>query len=413
MFQRRRRAITFIVAAGVAACASSTDVRDGAPAALTSLPRPLTSSEQSVSNAGNAFSISLFKQINAASPDSNIFISPLSASMALGMTLNGAAGATFDAMRSTLGFATTSQQSINAGYKGLIDLLADLDKGTTFQLANSIWYRQGFPIKQPFLDTVKTYFGAEVQGLDFSSPAAKDAINGWVNAKTNGKIPTIVDEISSDDVMFLINAIYFKGSWRQAFDPAETRDAPFHALGGATEPMKLMHGKGTLRVASGSNFSLAELPYGNGAWVMTVLLPGSGVDINQVAASLTAEEWASATARLTDAGFDVYLPKFRLSWERMLNPDLISLGMGVAFDAGVADFSHMSSESLFIEYVRQKTFVDVNEQGTEAAAVTGVAVGVTSMPPSIMIDRPFLFAIRERLSGTILFMGKVVHMPKT
>jgi serine protease inhibitor len=413
MFELRRRASTFVLAAVVAACSSSTESH-GAPAALTSLPRPLTSAERAVADAGNGFSISLFKEINASSPDSNVFISPLSASMALGMTLNGAAGSTFDAMRSTLGFGTSSQQSINAGYKGLIDLLSGLDRSTTFQLANSIWYRQGFPFEQTFLDTAKTYFDAEVRGLDFASPASLATINGWVNTKTNGKIPTILDRISSDDVMFLINAIYFKGSWRQAFDPGQTRDAAFHALGGTTETMRLMHRKGSLRIYTTAGFTLADLAYGNDAWTMSVLLPAADQDVNQIAASLTTEQWAEWTAQLHDvSGMDVALPKFKLTWDQLLVRPLTAMGMGVAFDRA-ANFTRLSAPGgLFIEYVKQKTFVDVNEVGTEAAAVTAVGIGLTSVGPSFTVDRPFIFAIRERLSGTILFMGKIAHMPQS
>ena len=412
MFEYCRRASSLVVATFLAACASSTDVGNP-PAALTSLPRPLTSAERAIADAGNDFSISLFKQINASSPDSNVFISPLSASMALGMTLNGAAGSTYEAMRSTLGFGTASQQSINAGYKGLIDLLSGLDKSTTFQLANSVWFEQGFPFEKTFLDTVKTYFNAEVRGLDFASPTSLATINGWVNTKTNGKIPTILDAIPPDDVMFLINAIYFKGSWRQAFDPAQTRDAPFHALSGSTETMKLMHAKASLRMYYTADFTMADLPYGNDAWTMTVLLPAPGKDVNQIAASLTTEQWSNWTGHLTNASeVDVALPKFKVTWDHVLNATLTGLGMGVAFDKNAANFTRMSAVGgLYIDFVKQKTFVDVNEVGTEAAAATAVGIGVTSLGPSFVVDRPFIFAIRERLSGTILFIGKLGHIP--
>jgi serine protease inhibitor len=410
-----RRASAFALAAGAAACSNSTEIK-GPPSPLTSLPRALTSAERSVSTAGNEFSLRLFQQINADHSQKNVFVSPLSASMALGMTLNGAAAGTFDAMRTTLAFGAATQQTINEGYKGLIDLLSGLDKSTTFQLANSIWYRQDFHFEQPFLDAGKTYFGADVRGLDFAATqAALAAINGWVNTKTNGKIPTIVDQIAQQDVMFLINAIYFKGSWRERFDPAETHDGTFRTSGGTTQTVKLMHRGGhdnKLRYFSTPEYQVADLPYGNDAWTMTILLPSENKSVDDVIAALTPQQWESITSGLAErTGMDLYLPKFKLTWERTLNDDLTALGMGVAFDANAANFSHMSPEQLFITKVKQKSFVDVNEEGTEAAAATSVGIGVTSLPPQFRVDHPFVFVIRERLSGTILFIGKVGEVP--
>jgi hypothetical protein len=221
--------------ATLAACSDPSTAPPKAPKPLDALPRPLTAAEQKVASAGNDFSFALFRRVSEAQPDENVFVSPLSASMALGMTMNGAAGSTYDAMRAALGFGGASQEEINDGYKGLIALLRGLDPTTDFRIANSIWYRRDFPFEQAFLNTTKSAFDAEVAGLDFANPASLTTINGWVNRSTNGKITTIIDEIRDDDVMFLINAIYFKGLWQSRFDRGETRDAPFHALGGAAQ----------------------------------------------------------------------------------------------------------------------------------------------------------------------------------
>lgn len=400
----------------LAACGTSTDPRTGdVPAELKALPRALTAPEQQVVSSANDFAFALFKKVSGAQRDSNVFISPVSASMALGMTMNGAANQTFDQMRSALSFGSASQQSINDGYKGLIGLLRGLDASTTFQLANSIWYRQEFPFEQSFLETGRSYFDAEIRGMDFASPTALPTINGWVSDHTNGKIPKILDAITDDQVMFLINAIYFKGSWRNRFDPAQTRDAPFHAAGGVTQTAKLMHRAGDQKLLIGGNadYQFAELPYGNGAWAMTIVLPSEGKDVEAIAQSLDAAAWASITSGLHErTGVDVYLPKFRLEYTRTLNDDLKALGMIDAFAA--ADFTRMSASrglDLYIQFVKQKTFVDVNEEGTEAAAATAVGIGLTSASPNFVVDRPFIFAIRERLSGTILFMGKIVRIP--
>ena len=418
MSKHLRRVIGVVLMATATACSSATE-NDGPPAALTKLPRPLTSSEGAVSSAGNTFALSLFRQISADPTQKNVFVSPLSASMALGMTLNGAAGTTFDAMRSTLAFGTASQETINEGYRGLIDLLGSLDRSTTFKLANSIWYRHDFPVTPSFLDAGRTYFDAEIRGLDFAATQASLAtINGWVSEKTNGKIPTIINDIRTEEVMFLINAIYFKGSWREAFDPAATADGPFRTSAGTIQTVKMMHRGGKdakVRYASATDLEIADLPYGNDAWTMTVLVPTENKSVDDLITSLTPDRWNALIGSMTErTGFEITMPKFKLSWERMLNDDLTALGMGVAFDPLHANFTHLSSSGqLYLTFVKQKTFVDVNEEGTEAAAATAVGVGVTSVPvyPRLRLDHPFVFVLRERLSGTILFIGKIGEIP--
>ena len=410
---RQIRRAAFVVAAGsLAACSDAT----GPTPALTSLPRELTTGERQVLRAGNEFSLSLFRQLAKAQPGKNVFVSPLSASMALGMTMNGARGTTLDAMRSTLGVGTGDLQQINAGYKGLIELLRGLDPSTTFQLANSIWYRNEFPVRQTFVDAVRAAFNAEVRGLDFNDPSSLTTINGWVNSNTQGKIPSILDAISPNDQMYLINAIYFKASWRTRFDPAKTRPGPFRASDGSTQTVNMMHRDPTPgvrdKVFSFPRLYTAELGYGNDAFAMTILLPERGANMDSVAAALTTDRWNEITGMLdasTGTVLGVTLPKFSLTYDRMLNDDLEALGMGIAFGAG-ADFSGLSSSPVFISYVKQKAFVDVNESGTEAAAVTNVALAA-STPPSLDVDRPFIFVIRDRFSGTILFMGKMNKIP--
>jgi serpin B len=394
------------------------DTGKALPVALTALPRPLSASEVKVRDAANTFAFALWSKIVAAQRDSNVFVSPLSASFALGMTMNGAAGTTYDQMRSVLQFSGASLSEINGGYRSLIALLTSLDPGVKMQIANSIWHRQDFPFRQAFFDTTTAYFDATVSGLDFTNvPASLAAINGWVNAATSGKIPTVLDDISSQQVMFLINAIYFKGSWRQKFDAAQTAPAPFSPAGGGTQTAQLMHRLDTLSYAEGSTFQAADLAYGNTAFSMTVLLPKAGTDVETLAASLTPATWQAITSSLTTRKVDFYLPKLMLKYERKLNSDLKSLGMVQPFAAGSADFTLMApapaGNQLFIDFVKQNTFVDVNEEGTEAAAVTTVGVGVTSMPsyPAMRVDRPYLFVLRERLTGTVLFMGKIARMP--
>jgi serpin B len=406
-----------VAALGIAlalACSSATEPSPGPGPVLEALPRALSAGEQKIIAANNDFSFSLFRRLGAAQSDSNVFVSPLSASMALGMAMTGASGTTFDEMRATLGFGAASEPEIDQGYKSLIALLRGLDPGVDFRIANSIWTREGFPVTPSFLDASRTWFDAQAASLDFASPSAVKSINDWVSTATAGKIPTILDQIRSDEVMFLINAIYFKGSWRAKFDPALTTDGPFHGVAG-DQPAKLMHREGTIRYLQTAAFSAVDLPYGNSAYSMSVVLPNVGQSVDAVLASLQSDTWSAWTSQFQDAEIDLHLPRLELTWDRMLIPDLQALGMRAAFQAGGADFSRMSplGDRIFISTVQQKTYVKVNEEGTEAAAVTNVGVALTSAPlrTEFRVDRPYVFVIRERLSGTILFLGAIRRMP--
>jgi serpin B len=404
------------IVAGLACAACSTMTEPpGAPAALQALPRDLSSTEQQLIDASNSFSFALWSKVSGAQRDQNVFVSPLSASFALGMTLNGAANQTFDQMRTALQVDGLSQPDINAGYKSLIALLTSLDPSVTMQIANSIWYRETFPFNQSFIDAGRSYFDAEVHGLNFNDVSGSlGTINGWVNQKTNGKITKVLDTIDPLDVMFLINALYFHGSWRQQFDPSKTTDDSFTSAPGVTQPMRLMHRHGDMQYVETASYQAVDLPYGNAAFAMTVLLPKPGTDLETFSAGLTETTWRSLLSSFGTAEVELAVPKFRLEYERTMNEDLRGLGMIVPFEPNVADFTRMSplGTQLYISFVKQNTFVSVDEQGTEAAAVTVTGIRATSLGSyAVMrVDRPFLFVIHERLSGTVLFMGKVVRV---
>jgi serpin B len=415
-------ALLAALAAVLAAAACSTSPTESTPstqpAPLTALPRALTASETTVRDAANAFAFALWGKINAAQRDTNVFVSPLSASFALGMTLNGAANQTADQMRTALQFGGATLHDIDGGYKSLIALLMSLDPGVQMQIANSIWFRQDFPFRQAFFDTTKTYFDATVRGLNFNDIAGSlAAINGWVSTATNGKIPVVLNDIQPQQVMFLINAIYFKGSWRAKFDPAETHASTFFATGNVSQPVQLMHRLDDLSYAETATYQAADLSYGNTAFTMTVLLPKAGTDIESLAASLTPATWQSLAASFQVRKVDFSLPKLTLKYERKLNDDLNALGMIVPFVPNVADFTQMSppptGNQLYIDFVKQNTYVAIDEEGTEAAAVTTVGITATSVEvgPVMRVDHPYIFVLRERLSGTVLFMGKIVRMP--
>jgi serpin B len=411
--------VTLAAVTALAACGGGTS-DPGAPAsgaARTSLPRELTVAERGVLGASNAFSFGLWKTINQGQRDSNVFVSPLSASFALGMTMNGATGQTYDEMRSALRHGTLSLAAIDSGYKSLIALLTTLDASTTMQIANSIFYRSGFPFNQSFLDDAAKWFDAEVKAQNFSDAAGTlSAVNGWASAKTNGRIPTVLQDVKQDDVMYLMNAIYFKGSWREKFDAAATRDAPFHPATGGDQTAKLMHRQGKMAYAETNTYQAVDLAYGDSAFTMTVLLPKTGSDVESVAASLTPESWDALAASFRTREVNLYMPKITFSWKRKLVDDMKTQGMQAAFKPDGADFTRMSTargRELYISLLQQNTFVAIDEVGTEAAAVTIVGISVTSAPvvTDMRIDRPYVFVIRERLSGTVLFMGKIARMP--
>lgn len=404
LFSALMLATTFLATA----CSNST--APGKP--ITALPRELTASETKVIAASNDFAFDLFRTGNLSQHKANVFMSPLSASMALGMTANGANGATYDQMRTGLRLTGATREEVNGAYKSLIALLRGLDPTTDFRIANSIWYRLGFPFHSAFLDESKLYFDARVEGLDFASTSAPTTINTWVSDQTNNRIPTILDAIARNEVMFLINAIYFKGTWQKPFDKAQTNDAPFHAADGTTATVRMMFRDDGVHYASTSDYEAIDLPYGNSAFTMTVVMPRS-TDIDAFAESFDQTKLSAVVGSLRATNVHVYLPRFRLEWKRLLNEDLQQLGMSLPFAAGGADFTRMSpvGNDLYITKVVQKTFVEVDEAGTEAAAATLVGVGVTSMPPSFRADKPFLVVIRERFSGAILFIGKIAKLP--
>lgn len=379
---------------------------------LEELPRELSPAESRLIASGNDFTFALFRAARRAlPPDSNAFLSPLSASMALGMAMNGANGETFDAMRATLGFGSAPREEINAGYHDLIALLTGLDPTTAMTVANSVWSDVGFPILPSFVQAAKTWFDAEARSVPFRDPATLGVINGWVSEKTKGRIPKLLSGISPVEVAFLINAIHFKAKWRDAFDPARTRPLPFRGADGVARPVATMsRDPRPVLYRAGDGFEAVDLRYGNGAFSMVVLLPAPGRSPATVLDGLDATAWRELATGFQEATLGLVLPRFRFDYTRTLTEDLQTLGMGIAFDPGRADFygiADVRPERLFLTRVLQKTFVEVNEEGTEAAAATAVGVGVTSLPATFTVDRPFLFLIRERLSGAILFIGQV------
>jgi serpin B len=371
----------------------------------------------SVVTANTKFGFNLFDEIRKTEQDKNIFISPFSISVALAMTLNGASGETEQAMTDTLQLQGLDSASINTGYAGLRQILLTSDPKVTLTIANSLWARKGSPFKQDFLQRNTQFFGAEISTLDFNDPSASKTINQWVDTNTNGKIQKIIDKIGPDTVLFLINAIYFKGTWHKEFDPSKTREGPFHLANGDEKQIPMMRKLHWYPYYRGENFQAIRLAYGDGQMSMYIFLPDRESDLNIFLENLNAEGWENWMSQFRGQDVSLVMPKFKLEYRKTLNDPLKALGMDIAFKQGLADFSRMapleiSDVKLYIEKVVHKTFVEVNEEGTEAAAATSVEVGAVSVPPppiSFSVDRPFFFAIRDNETKTVLFMGVVVE----
>ncbi len=361
----------------------------------------------SVASANTRFGFKLLQDLRERDPGGNIFISPLSISIALTMTYNGAVGETERAMAEVLEIDGLDLSTINQSNKALRDSLEDPDPKVEISIANSIWSRQGVDFNANFLERNQAFFGAEIAALDFSSPQAIATINDWVDTNTNGKIKKIVGRIDPQKLLFLINAIYFKGNWQEEFNRSRTRADVFHLLDGSEQQVQMMHQEGVYPYLRGKNFEATSLPYGDGRVGMYIFLPNRDSNLNEFLEGLNAENWEQWISQFGNRGHDMMLPRFKLEYEVTLNDTLKALGMDIAFSSG-ANFSGMGPPDLFISEVKHKTFVEVNEEGTEAVAATAVIMAV-SEPPVFRVDRPFFFAIYDAETETILFMGTVTE----
>jgi len=358
----------------------------------------------------NNFGLELLKTVFESEEAANIMISPASVSIALGMTYNGAETTTMDAFEEVLNYQGLSREEVNLITKELIGVLLSNTNGNLLEIANSIWNREGFPVKQEFADLNSNYFGARVSELDFSKSSALSTINEWVSSKTHGKIDEIIDHIDPSTMMILINAIYFNCLWEVEFDPEDTYDSPFYKEDGTkygvVDMMKL---ESTFRVAYSENFRAIELPYKNKKFSMYLFLPDEDFTVNKLVQELDGETWKAWLQSFREIrDYTIELPRFEFEFDRSLKEDLKSMGLEVAFGDG-ADFSGISEVPLLISDVIHKTYIKLNEEGTEAAAVTAVTMDLTSAGPGTILrfDRPFLFSITENSSKSILFMGKV------
>lgn len=370
----------------------------------------LTADQVSLIGSENSFAFDIFKKVMENTADNeNIIISPLSISLALSMTLNGANSTTRTAMLEALRVKGITPEIINTSYKNLSEALLKIDNRVLISIANSVWTEKNFVVKKPFTDIVTGFYTAESNPFDITDPLAPKQINSWIETKTNGLIKNMVEKLNDNTVMLLINAIYFKGKWKSQFDVKNSVNKSFYRPDGTTYQVPMMSQKSDYKSFTGEGFILAEFPYGQGNFVMDILLPVNSNKVNGIIPLISENSFKGWLNQMTEKETNLSFPRFKFGYKKQFKDILTNMGMGIAF-TGNADFSNISNMPLLINDVTHQAFIETNEEGTEAAAATIVDIGVTSMPltPFVLnIDHSFLFMIRETTTNSILFMGRV------
>lgn len=401
-----------LVAASACGCAKApVDDPEGDAPENTFHPLTLSTRQSAYVASGNAFSFRLLRQVEAGA-EKDYVISPLSLQFLLGMILDGAQGETADEICSVLGYGDGETEAVNEYCLYLLRQLPALDRMTKLSIADAIVVDKGYALKKPYQQTVEHYYDAEVSNLDFNDrEGSAEKINKWCSDHTNGLIPKILEEVSPDMLCYLINAIYFKSQWESKFIKSSTADEPFTTLAGKKATVPMMKQLHTFPYMANKYFQAVRLPYGNGAFSMTVILPRAGLTPADVTAYLQTEDGAGVLDRMNAVEVDLWLPRFETKYHILLNDILCDMGMPRAFD-GRADFTPMSDDALFLSFVQQDAVIKVDEEGSEAAAVSSAgmfkttSVGPAPSPVVFHAERPFLYLITESSSGAILFAGR-------
>ena len=400
------------------------------------IPINLTTEQQVFVNDNNQFTLNFLKTVNETESNGKSFIySPLSITYVLGMVNDAATGLTEKELEETLGFHEGGIQAVNDYCKKLIDGLPKVDNKVTLNIANAIFLNKNYTLKPQFEQDMQTYYDAKAEALDFKAPETLNHINSWASEKTNGMIPTILDDIDPLMVSYLLNAIYFKADWASKFDLKNTKNETFTPENGnSSTDIPMMHQNVLIQYINNSMFSAIKIPYGNGLWNMMVMLPEKGFTtdhiINHLAAlGLNGVEGAfceieDGIATMSVKSFsphevDLKLPRFETSSDTdKLEGGLVRLmqkmGIKLAFDSYLAEIPNMCEWPVYIDMMRQKAKIKVNEDGSEAAAVTVAGIQTLSMAhepieypkATFHANRPFVYVIREASSGVILFVGK-------
>lgn len=400
---------------GVLATAAATSVAASTGACAAGDLNP------AISKATTVLGINMLHKLAAATPNSNVFISPASIAICLDMCYTGAQAETAAAMAKTLGIQGLKMEDVNASNKALLNLLTSSDPQVQIMVSNALFAKKDVNFKQDFLQRCKNYYKASVSALDFSKSDTLGKINGWVNTNTKGMIPSIIDNIDPMAVMFLINTVYFKGEWTNPYEHDRTRPDDFHLLSGKTVKVPKMHGEALYHFyLETPKFQMVRLPYGQGRFGMYILLPKANVDYKQFVAAMKASDWDAWCQQLKEAKGVVHMPKYKINFKQVLNEVLTQLGMGIAFDRVKANFTGISdgrtSGNIYISDVIHAATMKVDEQGTEAAAATAIGMCGAGAPdpnaprPFVMdVERPFVVGLADDKSGELLFIGCVVN----
>lgn len=359
------------------------------------------------------FAFDLLRRLDETEPaGDNIFVSPLSLHVALGMLLNGAEGETRDGILKALKAGELSVEELNQAYRTLLKEMPEADSKVSLSIANSVWYRQGLSVKQNFQQVLSEIFNAQIYGEPFDKQTV-GKINQWASDHTHGKIDKVIDAIQDDMAMFLMNALYFKGDWKYTFDKKQTQDWNFQLANGSDKKVKMMFTESEFRSYKAGDFTAVELPYSSGQFNLTLFVPGEGKSLNTVLQDFDDSKWEEVQTGLRQGSVKVGLPRFTLEYEIQLKKVLSGMGMSKAFGE-FAEFNGISSDArMSVGFVKQNTFLGIDEEGTEAAAVTTIGMQFTSAGPgpalTVIADRPFFFVISEKTSNTVLFTGRIVN----
>ncbi|WP_312109855.1 serpin family protein [Brevibacillus reuszeri] len=364
----------------------------------------------------NDFGMQLYQQLvqSKEKQQKNIMISPISISMALAMTYIGSNGESQASMAKTMGWRDMSLDEVNQGNKSLISLLNQPSSGVQMSIANSLWVRHGTSLHSDFTKAIQEDYYAKVTELDFNNPEAPNTINDWINKNTNGKIPTLIESIDPTEVLILMNAVYFNGGWKREFQQSATKEESFTLPDGSTKQVQMMAQTGTYEYLRDEEFQAIRLPYGEGQMDMLIILPAEISSLDDLHNKLWSDHnrWRQP---FQQSQGEIKLPRFKVEFEQQLKEPLKSMGLTVPFDEVEADFSGIAPvpPNLFISAITHKTIVEVNEKGTEAAAVTSVHIAQSSAPIDtpfqMTINRPFFFAIEDRQTNAWLFVGSIVE----
>ncbi len=365
----------------------------------------LTRAEQDILASGGDFAFNLMKEMYKS--DEQLFLSPLSAQAALMMVANGASGETYEQIANVIGYDGYDLNELNSMYRKIVAGLRKVDTSTDFEMANSVWMAKGMSVNKTFKDLLAESYDAESGDVDFLSKSDIDRINKWCDDKTHGMVPSIISKPDKNLKLLILNALYFKGQWSHQFDKNMTTKDAFKSLSGKEVQLDFMRQTEEFSYHKDEELQLCVLPFGNGGFCLDILLPHENVDFTDFIASLDYRKFSDHLARLKTAEVIMSVPKLKFEYECMMSDVLRKMGMDVPFSSG-ADFSNISNNELRISEVKQKTAFEMDEEGAKAAAVTAVGIDNCAGPVasvSFTVDRPFVFAIRETSTNSILFLG--------